>query len=154
MRVALFAVCLFLLCASKVPAQTPFYQGKQIKVIVGFTTGGFYDRWARLLPRYMPKHIPGSPEMIVQNMPGADSVIAAIEFGRPIIAGPGTAPAHTQALRQAFEQSMKDPELLADAQKQKMDVDPESGENLEKLVTKTMNQPADVIARVKKLLGN
>jgi len=35
-----------------------------------------------------------------------------------------------------------------------MDVDPESGENLEKLVTKTMNQPADVIARVKKLLGN
>jgi DNA-directed RNA polymerase subunit beta len=34
------------------------------------------------------------------------------------------------------------------------DVDPESGENLEKLVTKTMNQPADVIARVKKLLGN
>ena len=49
---------------------------------------------------------------------------------------------------------MKDPELLADTQKQKMDVDPESGENLEKLVTKTMNQPADVIARVKKLLGN
>ena len=49
---------------------------------------------------------------------------------------------------------MKDPELLADAQKQKMDVDPESGENLEKLVTKIMNQPPDVIARVKKLLGN
>jgi len=46
------------------------------------------------------------------------------------------------------------PELLADAKKQKMDVDPESGENLEKLAAKTMNQPADVIARVKKLLGN
>ena len=84
----------------------------------------------------------------------AEVILAAEEFGRPIIAGPGTAPAQVKALRQAFEQSMKDPELLADAQKQKMDVDPESGENLEKLVTKIMNQPPDVIARVKKLLGN
>ena len=55
----------------------PFYKGKTIRVIVGFTPGGFYDRWARLLARYMPKYIPGNPEMIVQNMPGASSVIAA-----------------------------------------------------------------------------
>ena len=55
----------------------PFYQGKTIRIVVGFTPGGFYDRWARLLARYMPKHIPGNPEMIVQNMPGASSVIAA-----------------------------------------------------------------------------
>jgi len=343
MKMTLLALGLFLFGASAAPAQTPYYKGKQIKVVVGFTSGGFYDRWARLLSRYMPKHIPGNPEMIVQNMPGAGSVIAtnyvygvaksdgltiafpsnaiyldqligrgevkydvrkfawigspvtepmifyvrsdspfktiqdvknskepakcgatgtvssdyilgrlleetlpptkintilgypggaeidlavekgevtcrgmtaspffgrepfltwqkknfvrvlfftgskrdkrlpdvptlyeifdkekvpedrrriaevilaAEEFGRPIVAGPGTAPAHVKALREAFEQSMKDPELLADTKKQKMDVDPESGENLEKLVAKTMNQPADVIARVKKLLGN
>ncbi|HEX2261754.1 MAG TPA: hypothetical protein VHJ56_08960, partial [Candidatus Binatia bacterium] len=55
----------------------PFYQGKTILIVVGFTPGGFYDRWARLLARYMPKYIPGNPEMIVQNMPGASSVIAA-----------------------------------------------------------------------------
>src|SRR5262245_54139680 len=55
----------------------PFYQGKPIRVVVGFTPGGFYDRWARLLARYMPKYIPGNPEMIVQNMPGASSVIAS-----------------------------------------------------------------------------
>ncbi len=55
----------------------PFYQGKTIRIVVGFTPGGFYDRWARLLARYMPKYIPGNPEMIVQNMPGASSVIAA-----------------------------------------------------------------------------
>lgn len=55
----------------------PFYQGKTIRIIVGFTPGGFYDRWGRLLARYMPKYIPGNPEMIVQNMPGASSVIAA-----------------------------------------------------------------------------
>ena len=55
----------------------PFYKGKTIRVIVGFTPGGFYDRWARLIARYMPKYIPGNPEMIIQNMPGASSVIAA-----------------------------------------------------------------------------
>jgi tripartite-type tricarboxylate transporter receptor subunit TctC len=55
----------------------PFYQGKTIRIVVGFTPGGFYDRWGRLFARYMPKYIPGNPEMIVQNMPGASSVIAA-----------------------------------------------------------------------------
>jgi tripartite-type tricarboxylate transporter receptor subunit TctC len=55
----------------------PFYKGKTIRVVVGFTPGGFYDRWARLVSRYMPKYLPGNPDMIVQNMPGASSVIAA-----------------------------------------------------------------------------
>ncbi len=57
--------------------QEPFYQGKTITVIVGFTSGGFYDRWSRLLARYVPKYLPGHPEMIVQNMPGAGGMIAA-----------------------------------------------------------------------------
>jgi tripartite-type tricarboxylate transporter receptor subunit TctC len=57
--------------------QEPFYQGKTIKVVVGFTSGGFYDRWSRLLARFVPKHLPGNPEMIVQNMPGAGGLIAA-----------------------------------------------------------------------------
>ena len=39
-----------------------FYNGKTVRIIVGFTPGGFYDRWARLLSRYMPKYIPGSPD--------------------------------------------------------------------------------------------
>lgn len=55
----------------------PFYNGKTVRIIVGFTPGGFYDRWARLLSRYMPKYIPGNPNFLVQNMPGASSVIAA-----------------------------------------------------------------------------
>ncbi|HKY07495.1 MAG TPA: tripartite tricarboxylate transporter substrate-binding protein [Candidatus Binatia bacterium] len=55
----------------------PFYAGKTVRIIVGFTPGGFYDRWARLLSRYMPKHLPGNPNFLVQNMPGASSVIAA-----------------------------------------------------------------------------
>jgi tripartite-type tricarboxylate transporter receptor subunit TctC len=58
-------------------AQTsPFYKDKTIRIIVGFTSGGLYDQYARILSRYMPKYIPGSPNVIVQNMPGAGSLTA------------------------------------------------------------------------------
>lgn len=77
MKRILLALVFLLVCSFNLQAQTPFYQGKTIRVVVGFTPGGFYDRWARLLAKYMPKYIPGTPEMIVQNMPGAGSVIAA-----------------------------------------------------------------------------
>ncbi|HJU63066.1 MAG TPA: tripartite tricarboxylate transporter substrate-binding protein [Candidatus Binatia bacterium] len=64
--------------ASKAWTQAePFYKGKTIRIMVGSTAGGFYDRWARLFARYMGKYIPGQPEIIAQNMPGAGSVIAA-----------------------------------------------------------------------------
>jgi tripartite-type tricarboxylate transporter receptor subunit TctC len=324
-------------------AQSNFFQGKTIRVVVGFTPGGFYDRWGRLLARYMPKYISGNPEIIVQNMPGAGSVtatnyvysvakpdgltwgmpsagiyldqlvgrkevqfdvrkftwigspvrepmilymrsdapyksladirnakepprcgstgtvstdyilarlleetlpplkintvlgypggseidlavekgevicrgmtaspffgrepfltwqkknfvrvlvfsgakrdprmpdvptlneifekekvpensrrvaeviMAADSFGRPVFATPGTPLDRANALRRAFDQVMKDPELLAEAEKGKMDVDPQSGEDLAKLANRVMTQPPDVIARVKKLLGN
>lgn len=58
-------------------AQEPFYKGKTIKIIVGLSAGGGYDRAARLLARHMGKYISGNPEIIVQNMAGAGSVIAA-----------------------------------------------------------------------------
>jgi tripartite-type tricarboxylate transporter receptor subunit TctC len=58
-------------------AADAIYEGKTIKIIVGFTSGGFYDRWSRLLARYVPKYLPGHPEMVVQNMPGAGGMIAA-----------------------------------------------------------------------------
>jgi len=57
-------------------AQEPYYQGRSIRIVVGFSPGGFYDRWARTVARHINKHIPGNPDMIVQNMPGAGSVIA------------------------------------------------------------------------------
>lgn len=58
-------------------AQTPYFQGKTITVVVGYQAGDGYDIWARLLAAHMGKHIPGSPGLIVQNMPGAGSLIAA-----------------------------------------------------------------------------
>ena len=344
MRVAIVLLSLIFACASQLHAQaTPFYDGKQIRVVVGFTTGGFYDRWARLLARYMPKYIPGNPTFIVQNMPGAGSVVAAnyvysvakpdgltigfpssgiyldqivgraevkfdlrkfawigspvtepmilymradapyksisdiknakeppkcgstgtvstdfilarlledtlpplkintvlgypggseidiaVEkgevmcrgmtaspyfgrepflswqkknfvrvllytgakrderipdvptiaeiferekvpensrrvarvilaaesFGRPIIGTPGIPGDRVEILRRAFDQSMKDPELLAETKKQRMDVDPTPGAELEKLAQEILQQPPEVLARVKKILGN
>ena len=54
-----------------------FYKGKTIRLVVGSTTGNFYDSWGRLIARHWGKYIPGNPEVIVQNMPGAGSVTAA-----------------------------------------------------------------------------
>src|SRR3970040_758801 len=58
-------------------AQEPFYKGKTIRIVVGLSAGGGYDRAARIVSRHLGKYIPGNPEIIVQNMPGAGSVIAA-----------------------------------------------------------------------------
>ncbi len=58
-------------------AQTSPYEGKTITIVCGFKTGGGYDRTARILARHLPKYIPGNPTVIVQNMPGANSIIAA-----------------------------------------------------------------------------
>ena len=55
----------------------PFYKGKTIRIVVGLSAGGGYDRAARLVSRYMGQYIPGAPSMLVQNMTGASSVIAA-----------------------------------------------------------------------------
>ena len=56
-----------------------FYKGQQIKLIVGYGTGGGYDVYGRLFARHLGRHIPGQPTVIVQNMPGAGS-LRAINF--------------------------------------------------------------------------
>ncbi len=58
-------------------AQTPFYQGKQIRLVIGSSPGGGYDLWPRMMLRYLTKHIPGNPDIIPQNMPGAGGIVGA-----------------------------------------------------------------------------
>jgi len=329
--------------APALQAQTdPFYKGKTIRIVVGSGSGEFYDRWARLLARHMGKYIPGNPDIVVQNMPGAGSIIAANylytvvkpdgltlgvflnglyldevvgrkevqfdmrkfgwigspvgeakilymradapytsiadiiktkeppkcgatgtadsgyiltklleettgakfnvvvgypggsevdlavekgevicrghnvsahfgrepfnnwhkkgfdrhmiqtarkrdpqlsdtptiyelmdqhktndlsrraarvilaggEFGRPMVTSPSTPLDRVNVLREGFARALKDPELLAEATKGKMDVDPSTGEELQALVKEVMDQPKEVIQRVKKILGN
>jgi tripartite-type tricarboxylate transporter receptor subunit TctC len=67
----------FLLFNGAAAAQTPFFQGKTIRIVTGYPAGDVNDLWPRLIARHMGKHIPGNPSFIVQNMPGASSMIAA-----------------------------------------------------------------------------
>jgi tripartite-type tricarboxylate transporter receptor subunit TctC len=75
-RIAKTVVALVMLGAA-LPALAQSFAGKTVTIIVGYKPGGGYDATARLLARHLPKHIPGRPAVIVQNMPGANSVIAA-----------------------------------------------------------------------------
>lgn len=67
---------LFLFCAGQVAAQAPYYQGKTVRVVVGYPTGSAHDLWGRLIAPQLTKHLPGNPATVVQNMPGAGSMTA------------------------------------------------------------------------------
>jgi tripartite-type tricarboxylate transporter receptor subunit TctC len=58
-------------------AQTNFYEGKTVRFIVGFSAGGGYDTYTRLIARHMGRHVPGNPIFVVDNMAGAGSMISA-----------------------------------------------------------------------------
>src|SRR5262245_29852629 len=74
---ALAALC-FALAAPAAPAAAQdaasFYRGKTVRIVVGFSSGGGYDVYARVLARHLARHIPGTPSVVVQNMPGAASL--------------------------------------------------------------------------------
>ena len=58
-------------------AVADFYRGKTVRIIVGFSAGGGYDQYSRVIARHLSKYIPGNPAVIVDNMTGAGSIIAA-----------------------------------------------------------------------------
>ena len=62
--------------AANAQSDTDFYKGRTVTLVVGFAPGGSYDAYARLLGRHIGRHIPGQPNVIVQNMPGAGSLTA------------------------------------------------------------------------------
>ena len=96
-------------------AQTNFYEGKTIRIIVGFSPGGGYDALARMLSRHMPKYIPGHPTILVENMTGAGSLLAANHIYK--IAKPdGLTMGHFSG-GFAFNQVMGQPGVEFDAQK-------------------------------------
>jgi len=74
-----FAIGLLVLLfgVANLQAQAPFYEGKTIRIVVGLPAGDVYDLYARMLAEHMGKHIPGNPNIIVQNMAGASSMITA-----------------------------------------------------------------------------
>jgi len=71
-----FFLVLTLLSGSAVGAQD-LYEGKTLRLLVGFPPGGGHDLYARLIARHLGKHLPGNPKIIVQNMPGGGGLILA-----------------------------------------------------------------------------
>ena len=77
--------CLVIACAAicalcgptQAKAAAPYYEGKTVTMIVGFSPGGGYDRLSRILAKHMPKYIPLKPAIIAQNVPCAGTMIAA-----------------------------------------------------------------------------
>ena len=74
-----FFLVLALVFVSRIDAlaQTPFFQDKTMRIIAGYGAGSVDDAWTRMIARYLGKYIPGNPNIIVQNMPGAGAMIAA-----------------------------------------------------------------------------
>jgi tripartite-type tricarboxylate transporter receptor subunit TctC len=77
MKNIIFLLTALMIWASGAGAQTPYFQGKTIRFIVGYPAGSTHDLWARVVGPHMAKYIPGNPNTIVQNMPGAGSATAA-----------------------------------------------------------------------------
>jgi tripartite-type tricarboxylate transporter receptor subunit TctC len=77
MQKALLIVLLLLIHSSGVRAQSDFFKGKQMKIVVGASAGAASDLYARMVANHLPKQIAGRPEIIVQNMPGGGSLTAA-----------------------------------------------------------------------------
>src|SRR5262247_1288891 len=78
-RKLLFAaafVAIFLTGGASASAQQ-FYKGKTVRIVVGFAAGGGFDTYARAIARHLGKHIPGNPSIVVDNMAGAGSLLAA-----------------------------------------------------------------------------
>ena len=71
------ALLVLLLWTPNLAAQAPYYEGKAIRIIVGFSPGAAYDVWARLMAHHWSRFIPGSPSFVVQNMTGGGSLVAA-----------------------------------------------------------------------------
>jgi tripartite-type tricarboxylate transporter receptor subunit TctC len=93
-------------------AQTPFYQGKTITIIVSTKAGDVYDLYPRLVAEFMPKHIPGNPNIIIQNVPGAAGLIGTNQIYNVAKPDGLTFGATYPALY--FEQLVKRPEVKFD----------------------------------------
>jgi tripartite-type tricarboxylate transporter receptor subunit TctC len=73
----LLLIISIMLFSGRLEAQSDFYKGKQIKIVVGASAGAASDLYARAVAQHLPKQIPGKPDVIVQNMPGGGSLTAA-----------------------------------------------------------------------------
>jgi tripartite-type tricarboxylate transporter receptor subunit TctC len=100
--------------------------------------------------------LPGVPSILDLAKNDADRaalllVLARLDFGRPFFLPPNVPADRVEALRKAFDDTMKDPAFLAEAEKLKLDIDPLSGVQMSKLVHQVLATPKDVVERVRNI---
>lgn len=114
-------------------------------------TGGLRDRRLHGVPtldELMDEY--GTPD---SSRRLARLVLASSEFGRPIVGPPGTPPDRVKILRDAFGKAMRDPQLVAEARKEGLELNPITGAELEPLAREVVSQPGEVVEQMKRLLG-
>ena len=105
------------------------------------------------------KHVPTIYELMEQyKTPDAGRnlatlVLAAGDFGRPYVMPPNTPAEHLKTIRDAFELTLKDETAIAEAKKKKLELDPTTGDDLNKLAKEVISQPAEIVAKMKSLLA-
>ena len=124
--------------------------------------GWLADKKVRLLVQWGIKKLPeigDVPSIFDYVKTDADRaavklVVARLEYGRPFFLPPGVPADRVAALRRAFDATVKDPAFIAEAKREKIDIDPLSGEEVQKLVDDVSHTPADVVTRVREALAN
>ena len=79
-------------------------------------------------------------------------VMDRVSLGRPVVAPPGLAPDRLALLRTAFRQAIEDPELRADAEKQRLAIDPTFGEEAQDIIRRLYRSPPEVVERMRKIV--
>jgi tripartite-type tricarboxylate transporter receptor subunit TctC len=103
------------------------------------------------------RELPDVPTMLELARTDADRaaltmMFARTEYGRPYFAAPDVPPARIEALRRAFDATMRDPELMADAAQLQLELSPMRGEEVQALVAKLAQTPPEIVARVRAAL--
>ena len=83
----------------------------------------------------------------------AKVILAGGDFGRPIVAPPGVPADRIKILRDSFDKTINDPALVAEAEKRRLEIDPTKWDEMESLAKEVMATPPDIVARMRKLLG-
>lgn len=117
------------------------------------------EKKVRIVAQFGFRPNPELPDVPLLEMPKDESarqamtvIVARQEFGRPLLTPPGVPAERLAALRRAFDASMKDPELLKDAARQTLDINPVSGDELDKLSARILATPPEVAARLRQVL--
>ena len=111
----LLGLAFYVTVAAPIPAaEKLFYQGKNLTYLINFAAGGPTDVEGRIIARHLPRHIPGQPNLVVQNMPGAGGIVATNYLGEVAKPDGLTMGYFTGPL---FHQQLKNPALRVDLSK-------------------------------------